>query len=158
MAGEVDSPESMVGDVNLFLSEWEDDEDADGEGTDTSDGGEQPKKIVGEVDIMIANSDSRGKGFGKLAVRVFLLYVEKHLDKVLNEYKTGAESNQILEFGGFIVRIKASNEASIALFRGLGFERKGEANYFGEILMTMPFGKVQSIPADEQIFREALYE
>ena len=77
IAGKADEPERMVGDVNLFLSSDEDDEGA----------------IVGEVEIMIANQEVRGRGLGKEALKAFLGYVAREVMGFVEE-NLGADQGQ----------------------------------------------------------------
>ncbi|KAK1829666.1 GNAT domain-containing protein [Podospora conica] len=115
-AGVCDAPDKMIGDVNLFLYPHEDDEDA----------------YVGEVDIMIAEHRCRGVGLGKAVVALFLTYVHRNVDAILREYNQGTAELKTL-----MAKINKDNAASIALFRSLGFEQEGEANYFGEVKLVM---------------------
>ncbi|KAI1632816.1 acetyltransferase domain-containing protein [Biscogniauxia mediterranea] len=158
-AGEADAPARMLGDVNLFLIPREEDEDED-EGDDESGAGERQQQHAlcdGEVDIMIADPAHRGRGAGKAAVRALLAFLRRHLDAVLEEYAVGGrQGGEEKGIGGessgggggggdggrvrlkdLVVKIKADNEGSIALFRSLGFRQTGEVNYFGEIRMLL---------------------
>src|ERR1700712_3102252 len=63
-----DYPRVMVGDVNLFLFEDDATEDHEHPGSTT-------RNVIGEVEIMIAQSSSRGKGVGYLVLSMFLQYV-----------------------------------------------------------------------------------
>ncbi|CAN8095171.1 unnamed protein product [Discula destructiva] len=126
-ADQVDAPERMVGDINFFLYPSEDDDD---------DG-----VVVGEVDIMIAALEHRGKGLGRAAVEAFLYWILRHRGEILEEYCTGEEKRTAggkgLVLRMLMAKIKAGNVGSIALFRGLGFVQEGEVNYFGEIKMVL---------------------
>lgn len=103
-----DTPERMIGDVNLFISEDED----------------EPGQSIGEVEIMVAVSEERGKGIGKMAVLLFLAYV--------------LENKHIIAPGGtelatLRVKIGGSNERSIGMFESLDFRKTTEeTNYFDE--------------------------
>ncbi|KAK0651849.1 GNAT domain-containing protein [Cercophora newfieldiana] len=141
LAGEVDAPEKMIGDVNFFLYPYDDDDD------------DTPGLCVGEVDIMIADTQDRGKGIGKAAVVAFLHYIFRNLDSVLAEYaqaRDGDGSHQKLKM--LMVKIKADNAQSIALFRGLGFTQEGDVNYFGEVkLVLREFGNITATIPDGYI-------
>ncbi|KAI1853792.1 hypothetical protein JX265_003874 [Neoarthrinium moseri] len=144
VAGEADGEPRMVGDINLFLTPWEDDaeDDDEGEGDDGDTAKTAPVEVdrpaaaycVGEVDIMIADAADRGRGTGKAAVSAFLWFIKRNADAILAEYAadTGQEGGG-LRMKALVARIKATNEGSIALFKGLGFEQRGSVNYFGEI-------------------------
>ncbi|KAF7960943.1 hypothetical protein EAE96_000614 [Botrytis aclada] len=119
--GVSDAPGKMVGDVNLFISEA--DEDAEG--------------CIGEIEIMIAEPSARGKGLGRSAVVAFLEYLRCNLEKIMEEYRNGIQGKkeegkmQLLQLR---VKIGGRNVASIGLFESLGFVKVGEGeNYFGEV-------------------------
>ena len=137
----------MVGDINLFLYPWEED-DAGEDAEDAED------FCVGEVDVMIASQDHRGKGIGKAAVTTFLHYICGNLSAILREYDTegGARPNSDkgeLRLKQFMVKIKADNAHSIALFKSLGFVQEGQVNFFGEIKMVLQgYAKALSVPID----------
>jgi RimJ/RimL family protein N-acetyltransferase len=78
---------AMVGDVNLFFNDYEDEHAA-------------------EIEIMIADSESRGKGLGPEAVRLMMAYGVHRLN--VSQY---------------IVKIGASNQKSINMFKTLGFDQ-----------------------------------
>lgn len=129
--GTVDSPDRMVGDINFFVYPSDKDDDDDG----------SKGLYEGEVDIMIADEANRSKGFGRAAVTALLHYVARHSEAIMSEYVKGlqppaAAGRLVL----VMARIKAENVGSIALFRSLGFEQRGEVNYFGEIKMVLPEG------------------
>ncbi|KAI0011073.1 acetyltransferase domain-containing protein [Xylariaceae sp. FL0662B] len=135
-AGVHDAPSRMLGDVNLFLTLWEEDEDA-------------AACCDAEVDIMIVEPENRGRGLGKAAVLAFLAFVRRNLRGILDEYGSvggddddddGAKEKikkKRLVLRDLVVKIKATNSGSIALFGSLGFRRKGDVNYFGEIQMVL---------------------
>jgi RimJ/RimL family protein N-acetyltransferase len=116
---------AMAGDVNLFLSDEEDeiDENAEdeaqpkAEGTTTED---STLRKQAELDIMIAENGYRSKGLGEEAACMMMMYGAKHLD--------------ILRF---FCKIKEDNHASIGLFRKLGFQQCGYAACFKEIELEL---------------------
>ena len=121
----------MVGDVNLFLYPYEDEDDGESD---------EPAELVfcvGEVDIMIADQEHRGKGLGRAVVQAFLQYIFLHSDGILNEYAQdkGVEAAPKLKL--LMAKINEGNVKSIALFQSLGFEQEGEVNYFGEIKLVL---------------------
>ncbi|RPA92155.1 hypothetical protein L873DRAFT_1750840, partial [Choiromyces venosus 120613-1] len=73
VAGEHDIPTRMLGDVNLFLYP-----SSDHDGGDDAQGKKRKKKVVGEVEVMIARRDYHGRGLGREAVALFLWYVGMH--------------------------------------------------------------------------------
>lgn len=122
-----DKEENMKGDVNFFLYPADDNEEA------TQD--LAVKQLVGEVDVMIAGSEDRGQGFGEGAVRGLLIYIQRDIDALLEEYAKTNGGKAVLT--SLMVKIKEANAGSRALFQKLGFEQKGDVNYFGEITMKM---------------------
>jgi RimJ/RimL family protein N-acetyltransferase len=122
VAGEVDSPAHMIGDINFFIYPSEE-EDKEG-------------LYEGEVDIMIAEPAHRSKGIGKEAVSAFLWWIIRHSEGITEEFNRETE-----EGGGgmdlVMARIKKENEGSIRLFKSLGFEQVGDVNYFGEIKLVL---------------------
>ncbi|KAK7456305.1 hypothetical protein CaCOL14_004349 [Colletotrichum acutatum] len=137
-AGEVDASERMIGDINFFIYPYDDDEDEEGQAGAANEG-----LYVGEVDVMVASKEHRGKGIGHAAVTTLLTYVHRNQARIFEEYVRGEEGDQetttkrAAQLKGLMVKIKEGNAASIALFRRLGFVQKGEVNYFGEIQMVL---------------------
>lgn len=126
-AGDIDSPDKMIGDINFFLYPWDDEDDTPDTGV------ARPKYCVGEIDIMIASQSDRGRGLGKATVSTFMHYIWSNRASILREYQ--AEAQPELKF--LMAKIKATNAHSIALFKGLGFEQEGEVNYFGEVKLVL---------------------
>ena len=118
---------AMVGDVNLFLSDEEKDyvSDSDENNIDgpakveRSDNASTPQRQA-ELDIMIANGDYRGKGLGKDAACLMMLYGASHLN-----------------IRRFFCKIQEDNVASLALFGKLGFEQCSYAECFREIELEL---------------------
>ncbi|KAH8422006.1 putative METHIONYL-TRNA SYNTHETASE [Colletotrichum scovillei] len=137
-AGEVDASERMIGDINFFIYPYDDDEDEEDQAAAANEG-----LYVGEVDVMVASKEHRGKGIGHAAVTTLLTYVHRNKAQILEEYVQGEEGGKEMttkkaaQLKGLMVKIKQGNAASIALFRRLGFLQKGEVNYFGEIQMVL---------------------
>ncbi|KAI2629085.1 GNAT domain-containing protein [Hypomontagnella submonticulosa] len=137
VAGEVDAPSRMVGDINLFLTPWDNDDDEDHP--------QENPYVVAEVDIMIADQRHRGRGLGRAAVSTFLRFVRRHLRELLLEYEgrpasmgtLGGEKRRETVLRELVAKISVENAGSIALFRSLGFRQRGGVNFFGEILMVL---------------------
>ncbi|CAK7273045.1 hypothetical protein SEPCBS119000_005444 [Sporothrix epigloea] len=123
VAGVVDAPSQMVGDINLFLTPFQDEDGLE-------------NGFAGEIDVMIARVDDRGKGYGRAAVSAFLYYIlQRQLKAILAEASsTSPCTPAILRL--LTVKIKATNAASIRLFSSFGFVQKGAVNYFGEVEMV----------------------
>ncbi|KAK0383713.1 hypothetical protein NLU13_9624 [Sarocladium strictum] len=146
LAGEADGVDRTRGDINFFLYPYDTVDDS------VSD----PKVLVGEVDIMIAANGHRGQGTGQASVRALLVYIQRNLGAILKEY-AGAEGS---ELRGLMVKLKEGNKASRALFERLGFEQEGDVNYFGEVMLMMPWDGLTSrqwwVEASQD-FREVQY-
>lgn len=165
--------ESMIGDVNLFISKGDDDDS-----TDHSDEDEDlDEPIVGELELMIAESTSRGNGYGKAALVTFLRYILAHEREILQEFLYGSvdcgiDSSTIVNitdvkspsatdsaqngaikaeaeskwFNHFTVKIGETNVKSIGLFEGLQFRKiSEEPNYFGEFELRCGRHELESV-------------
>lgn len=142
--GYYDSIEEIIGDVNFFLHPYESDTPEGEEETVVEDGVLKKKGLLtGEVDIMVADPDWRGKGVGRAAVRALLVYVAVNLGFILQEH-VGTRQDASASLRTLMAKIKQGNEASLALFKGLGFKQEGEVNYFGEVKMVMELGELQA--------------
>ncbi|ORY87636.1 GNAT domain-domain-containing protein [Protomyces lactucae-debilis] len=108
-----DSIDRMVGDVNMFLHEY----DGSEESHDVEDG-----CYMGELEIMIAEAGSRRQGLGRSAMLLFMAYILKH-------------QSQIVSTGKLVclrVKIGKDNVKSLALFEGLGFSKYKYVEIFEE--------------------------
>jgi len=125
---EYDSPERMLGDVNLFLCD-DDEEEED------STGERRSGSIIGEVEIMIARRDLQGIGYGKSVLLAFLWYIISSIDDIVAEYCSnhrGMSGQGYLKF--LRVKIDGENSRSIRLFESAGFQKvSAEVNHFGEL-------------------------
>ena len=118
---DIDGPERMVGDVNLFINESEDDEGSE-------------SACIGEVEIMVARLDMQGKGVGTVILLAFLWYVFTHLGAIVGEYSQslGGDKTKVMKY--LRVKIDAGNERSIRLFEKVGFKKTSKKpNYFNEL-------------------------
>jgi DNA polymerase delta subunit 2 len=121
--------DSMIGDVNLFISLAED---------------EATSKpiLLGELELMIAERSEHRKGYGRSALLAFLQYIIQHEIDVLRDFQfqggqpspsSQTRGQQCRRFDHFAVKIGESNHGSIALFEGLRFHKTGDTpSYFGE--------------------------
>ncbi|KAM7271128.1 hypothetical protein ACFE04_030342 [Oxalis oulophora] len=75
---------------------------------------------MAEVEIMIAETKGRGKGLGKESVLMMMAYAVENLDIHL-----------------FQVKIGDSNEASLNLFKKLGFEESSHSEIFKEVTLVL---------------------
>lgn len=128
---EHDSSQNMVGDINLFLR------------VDDGEEGDAPPKIVGEIELMIAEKVNQGRGFGKAALLTLLRYIVERQADIVEEFVNAdveAETVSKLRAAGsslglscLSVKIGQANARSLALFESLGFTRMSvEPNFFGE--------------------------
>jgi len=106
----------MVGDVNLFLSE-EDGEDEEHDPSETSD---RQSFIQAELDIMIAEEEYQKRGLGREASCLMMLY--------------GAKT---LGIRRFFCKINEDNQSSRALFRKLGYSQCGYAECFRQVELEL---------------------
>lgn len=125
-----DAPTRMIGDINLFLTDSDDDDIASESETP------QARQVVGEIEIMIASRAHHRQGYGRAALLAFLWYVLDHQRAILGEYgstpTTGGAAPPVLSY--LRVKIGQENAKSIALFESIGFEGTGAGpNYFGEV-------------------------
>ncbi|KAI0457969.1 acetyltransferase domain-containing protein [Xylaria acuta] len=142
-AGEDDAPLRMVGDVNLFLTPLDcDDEDGDGDGNGGVNGATEQKDetryVKGEIDIMIAAPGHRRKGLGEAAVRALLRFLARNHDSIMEEY-IGATGIKTAKIKRLVAKIHADNAGSIRLFENLGFRQDGDPDYFNEISTVLGF-------------------
>lgn len=105
----------MIGDTNLFLNQdyflsGSDDESAQHEMNNET--------IVAEAEIMIAEPEARGKGFGKEALLLMLKYGQMEL---------GVQE--------FVSKIGFDNVASQNLFRKIQFDEQSRSDVFQEIAL-----------------------
>ncbi|KIY98693.1 N-acetyltransferase 9-like protein [Monoraphidium neglectum] len=93
---------AMAGDVNLFLNDPDD-------------------RLAGEVEIMVAEPESRRKGMACEALRLFMAYVVRELGVTR-----------------FIAKIGEDNAPSLALFEGqLGFKEVRRVQVFKEVHLEL---------------------
>ncbi|QYS94689.1 N-acetyltransferase domain-containing protein [Trichoderma simmonsii] len=150
-----DSPDKMKGDINFFL--YPADEDDDEEVVEPRE--KSTIRLTGEVDVMIANTQHRGKGVGEAAVRSILSYIRRNLPEILKEYAQGEKLDvEKVQLVGLMAKIKQENTGSRALFKKLGFRQEGEANYFGEVKMVMGWEASERVDMAEGLeYRELEY-
>lgn len=150
-----DSPDRMLGDINLFLFPL----DSSSSPSPSPPSSEAippppppPQKILGEIEIMIAHKSSQRKGHGKTSLLIFLDYILEHWSLIGREFSSSspssssssASSTSFSAAAAFVapqlaylrVKVHETNVGSFRLFESVGFQRVSEtANYFGEIEM-----------------------
>lgn len=94
--------EAMVGDVNIFMNDSDDPQ-------------------IAEVEIMIAEPKSRGKGLAKESILVMMAFAVENLG-----------------IHKFRAKIGESNEASLNLFKKLGFMETSRSEIFKEVTLELP--------------------
>ncbi|KAL6999938.1 GCN5-related N-acetyltransferase 9 [Sarracenia purpurea var. burkii] len=97
--------EAMVGDVNIYMNDLDDSQ-------------------MAEIEIMIAEPKSRGKGLGKEAVLLMMTF---------------AVENFAIHI--FRAKIGEYNEASLSLFQKLGFKEVSHSQIFKEVTLELPITK-----------------
>ncbi|KAF2015925.1 N-acetyltransferase [Aaosphaeria arxii CBS 175.79] len=141
--GNQDSPGNMMGDINLFLNE--DDEQDDSSPTF--------QNVVGEVEIMIARNDLQGKGLGKTILNTFMWYMLSSMDEIRQEWQARhGVSGKTSNLAYLRVKIDASNTRSIRLFESVGFSKiREEPNYFGELELRWPISSGSKTAVEERL-------
>jgi RimJ/RimL family protein N-acetyltransferase len=136
-----DAPEKMIGDVNLFIYEDEDEDEVSGEVQ-----GANP--VIGEIEIMIAEHSARRMGLAREALGAFMSYIVSKSEAILEEYRQGCDERSERYMKYLRVKIDKDNAASLALFGKIGFKQVGEVNYFGEVEMRMEWEEVIKLEQD----------
>ena len=114
----------MAGDVNLFLNDPED-------------------RHLAEIEVMIAEPLSRGKGLAHEALVLLMLYAVTHL--VSWGVLAGPDCFQALRGDGapvqdlnkFVAKIGYNNVASQSLFQKLGYREHSRSAVFQEITFVL---------------------
>jgi RimJ/RimL family protein N-acetyltransferase len=101
---------AMVGDVNCFVLEDTDDEEA------------TEPKFVGELEIMIVERRHRKRGLGIESMRLMMAYCLRHLADRLSS---------------FMVKIDETNIPSINMFEKLGFKRHKYVQAFKQVTLKL---------------------
>jgi RimJ/RimL family protein N-acetyltransferase len=153
-----DAPDRMIGDVNLFLYEDEeqasDDAEANGQITAKSN---RVNVIVGELEIMLAHKPARGQGLAQEVLLAFMWYIVTSLTRILEEYHAGSEA-EACHMKYMRVKIDQHNVQSLALFQRLGFKKIGEEpNYFGEVEMRMQMEDVKQKVGERKNMKRLVY-
>ncbi|KAK4437520.1 N-acetyltransferase 9-like protein [Sesamum alatum] len=100
--------EAMVGDVNIFMNDLDDPQ-------------------MAEVEIMIAEQKSRGKGLAKESILLMMAFAVENFGIHL-----------------FRAKIGESNEASLNLFQKLGFKETSRSEIFKEVTVELPITESKS--------------
>ncbi|XP_010270154.1 PREDICTED: N-acetyltransferase 9-like protein isoform X2 [Nelumbo nucifera] len=99
--------EAMVGDVNMYMNDLDDSQ-------------------MAEIEIMVAEPKSRGKGLGKESVLMMMAFAIENF-----------------RIHTFRAKIGESNIASLNLFRKLGFEDVSYSEIFKEMTLELPATKTK---------------
>lgn len=149
----IDASAAMLGDVNLFLRLDANDEEG-GNGHLPAAG--SSARVVGEIELMIAEKAKQGKGYGRAGLVCFLKYIADHEVEIMKGFVSslssaagGAVANDNgrrdeTKLGTVVVgegklaylsaKIGAGNARSLGLFLSLGFTKvSDEPNVFGEV-------------------------
>ncbi|KDP29890.1 hypothetical protein JCGZ_18459 [Jatropha curcas] len=97
--------EAMIGDVNIYMNDLDDPQ-------------------LAEIEIMIAEPKSRGKGLGKESVLMMMAYAIQNIGIHL-----------------FRAKIGESNGTSLNMFRKLGFQEVSYSEIFKEVTLELPMTK-----------------
>jgi RimJ/RimL family protein N-acetyltransferase len=157
-----DNAESMVGDVNLFLYPDPDSDSDSDVSSQKQDDAENPGSvpIIGELEIMLAPTSARRKGYATEVLRAFMAYISEpeRLARILEEYRLGSDERSERYLRYLRVKVDQGNEASLGLFGKVGFERMGEVNYFGEVELRLGLEGVQRVVNGKDTGRVVKYE
>jgi RimJ/RimL family protein N-acetyltransferase len=142
-----DTPETMIGDVNLFIYP---DPDFDPSNTDSDHPGSIP--LIAELEIMLAPPSSRRKGYATQALRAFMNYISspERLSRILEEYRLGSDERSERYLKYLRVKVDQGNSASLGLFGKVGFERVGEVNYFGEVELRLGVEGLEEMMGEDE--------
>jgi RimJ/RimL family protein N-acetyltransferase len=129
-------PETMIGDINLFLTDYLGDSYDASQSNPHHSQATPPDRLLGEINIMIAIKSWRREGLGRSALGGFLRYVWAHRVEVVKELEDSKKAKY--ELVGFQAKIDANNMASIGLFKSMGFKETSEGpNFFGEVELLL---------------------
>lgn len=103
----------MCGDVNLFFHEY-----------DNESAGEGGERQVGEIEVMVAEPNSRRKGIASEAIRMMIHY-----------------SATTFATKKYVAKIKQHNFESLALFTKIGFTETSRSQVFQEVVLTLEVGE-----------------
>lgn len=118
---QLDLPENMIGDVNLFLSDAYESEDEEEDAPSSSKSKPPPPPTKrAEIELMIALTSVRRSGYGIQSIQLFLSYSSQIL---------GLKPSQ------FFAKIGMDNSGSIKLFEKLGFVKGKVSEIFQEVEM-----------------------
>lgn len=171
---DVDKPEKMLGDVNLFLKVEDDEEVNEDHDKNSTYGSRKAKeRVVGEIELMIAEKHNQTKGYGRAALVSFLQYIADHQAHIVDEFSSQqgirsrgtkvVQANDERKLGYLSVKIGQSNPRSLALFESVGFKKvSAEPNYFGEFELRRTNLNSESVSvllsqAGIEWFRELVY-
>lgn len=128
--------EVAVGDVNIFIHEYlQDDDDGDNDGNSSSDDrvvgldDETPPPTVAEIEIMIAEVSARRKGYGAIAVKALTQYSVEYL---------GMER--------IIAKISEDNTPSRCMFEKLGYIVYATVECFEEVHLDWKLKRAKDYP------------
>ncbi|CAO1627715.1 unnamed protein product [Parajaminaea phylloscopi] len=127
----------MAGDVNVFISDLDDDDEPD---DDAAHGTNAKAEKKGELEVMIAEPSLRRHGLAREAVKLLLRYI------TAAEPPSGVpvkHTSQALPLSpcNLFVKISLSNKPSIDLFRSLGFKEHKVSEVWQEVEMRLTTGK-----------------
>ncbi|KAF3937643.1 hypothetical protein ABW19_dt0209732 [Dactylella cylindrospora] len=141
-----DAPHLLVGDINLFLSDDDEDDEEASEPSEVT-----RKGIIGEVELMIARIDYQGQGFGKIAIAIFIIYILRQKQEIISQDKAFKDQRYLKHLR---VKIGKENERSLGLFQKLGFKKCTDTpNYFGEWELRL---EIQNQEVVEESMRQVL--
>ena len=145
-----DGSNQMIGDVNLFFSLLNDDDEDDpvASAPGLSNTPATIPRVSAELELMIATPTHQGHGYGATALIMFILYILEHQTHLVEEFlrrpsQTAPEQMQTQtqmhpqsrpRLSRLTAKIDQGNVRSLKLFESvMGFVRVGaKPNYWGE--------------------------
>ncbi|EPY49469.1 GCN5-like N-acetyltransferase [Schizosaccharomyces cryophilus OY26] len=117
--------EDMIGDVNMFLTEgYEEVEDDPAAAEDENQN--SSTYTQGELELMIAKPEYRGKGLGTTIAEAFLYYMEV----------SGLVASKGI--AKYIIKVGSKNVPSLRLFKKIGFQQTKYVACFDQVEMEKP--------------------
>jgi len=153
-ANTFDSSSEMIGDVNMFIS-MDKEKLEDGQ-----------VEIIGELELMVAESKQQHNGYGRSALLTFLYYVLANEKTILAEFLESHTEVDYLpsRFSCFSAKIGKDNTRSLSLFESLAFKKVfSEPNFFGEFELrhdSLTLETVETMMAERSVckYQEIEYE
>lgn len=140
-AKEDDISSRMIGDINLFLTDDDDDDDSDDGANPSTTLKTNTQKVIGEIELMIAEKHLHRRGYGRSALHAFLQYILSNATAILAEYKDPASATNeafsvttktVTENGVGVASVTNATDTNTTTVIESADEREGEGEAKGE--------------------------